>query len=67
MPDLLLLPTIGITEIDKQHKPLIECLEQSELWVGNGYGLAATCAAILSLLERLNYFDARIADGCHVP
>jgi hemerythrin-like metal-binding protein len=51
MPDLLLLPTIGITEIDKQHKQLIECLEHLELWVGKGYGLAAACAAILSLQE----------------
>lgn len=50
----LVLPTLGITEIDKQHRQLLNSIEHLEAWVGKGYGLAAACAAILSLQDYIS-------------
>lgn len=50
----LVLPALGITEIDKQHRQLLNCLEDLEASIGKGYGLAAACAAILSLQDYIS-------------
>lgn len=49
MTATLSLPTLGITEIDRQHRQLLNCLDDLEASVRKGYGLAGACAAILSL------------------
>jgi hemerythrin-like metal-binding protein len=40
------LPLSGIEEIDAQHKKLVECFDQLELWVGKGHEFAATLDAL---------------------
>ncbi|HNC53576.1 MAG TPA: hemerythrin family protein [Accumulibacter sp.] len=52
------LPTLGIEEIDRQHRQLFDCLERLEAWVGKGYGFAAACATVLSLQNYIsNHFQ----------
>jgi hemerythrin len=43
------LPLSGILEIDDQHKKLVRCLDQLELWVGKGHEFAATLDALATL------------------
>ena len=54
----VILPTLGIEEIDRQHRQLFDCLEHLEAWVGKGYGVAAACATVLSLQKYIsNHFQ----------
>jgi hemerythrin-like metal-binding protein len=46
------LPLCGIQEIDDQHKKLVDCFDQLELWVGKGHEFAAT----LDALGKLNRY-----------
>ncbi len=39
----------SLEEIDDQHKKLVRCLDQLELWVGKGYEFAGTLDALATL------------------
>ena len=45
----LILPSLGIDEIDRQHKSLLQCLDQLEYWVGRGSGYPAALNALTTL------------------
>ena len=49
MPSNVLLPHIGIQEIDEQHAQLVACLDRLEFWVEKGQGFAAALDALNSL------------------
>jgi hemerythrin-like metal-binding protein len=54
-----ILPLSGIQKIDDQHKQLVECLDELDLWIGKGHGFAATLDAFGKLTQ---YVEAHFRD-----
>ena len=45
----MILPHLGIGEIDEQHKELLRCLDRLEFWIGRGSGYPAALDALNAL------------------
>jgi hemerythrin-like metal-binding protein len=43
------LPLLGLSEIDRQHQGLYDCLDRLELWCRKGHGFPATIDAVTML------------------